>query len=162
MGHIVVKIGDDRYLVWSTVVDAPITYGMSRGEMKEHLSERTPVELDLALEQAERRLVRADDHGTSSMMGHESAEELMTFNRAGPGKSCLPVEDLIRQFWSRPDEQASAEDMYLEYQRQFGLVADEPHVRMMEAIPLAAGAEKTMGPAEEDKVQYLEIDTDAQ
>lgn len=106
MPQYVVKIGPDRYLLWSTVVDAPITYGMSRQEMKEHLVLETPVERDLALEQARRRLARADVRGTSSMVGHESAESLMSYNRAGPGESCLPVDELIRKYWSEPDEAA--------------------------------------------------------
>lgn len=59
-------------------------------------------------------------------------------------------------------EQADAEATYLEFQRQYGLVPEAPvGERTMDAIPLAT--EKTMGPpAEDEKLSYVEIDTNAQ
>lgn len=52
-------------------------------------------------------------------------------------------------------EQSAAEDTYLEYQRQYGLVPDAPsEARTMGSIPLT---EKTMGP-----VDFVEIDTSKQ
>lgn len=61
--------GRDEYLYFSTVVDHPTTYVMSRPEMREfllseHRSDSDPVALAVA------RLRRADANGTSAMWPH--------------------------------------------------------------------------------------------
>lgn len=104
MPQYVVKIGEDRYLEWSTVVDAPISHGMSRDEMKQHLASQERVEEDLALEQAERRLRRADETGTSSMDRTQTPETMMAYNRAGPRETRLSVEELIQRYRQYPED----------------------------------------------------------
>ena len=43
MGHTVYKVknkhNEDKYLVWSSVVDAPVTYGLSKGDLLRHFLE---------------------------------------------------------------------------------------------------------------------------
>lgn len=62
MGQAVVKAARDRdlYLVWSSIVDAPVAVG-NRAEMVEYVRQ----EWRLELERAEAALVRADENGSS-------------------------------------------------------------------------------------------------
>lgn len=71
--------GKKRFLDWSSITDAPTTHGMTRTE---------------ALERAAARAVdRAEECGASN---GRTAEEVASFNRAGPEETCLTYEALVR------------------------------------------------------------------
>ena len=99
----IVKIGENRYLEWSTVVDAPVSVGMSRDEMKDRLttplSSPLPKEVGVDLERIELRLARADEYGTSVRFARMSAEDLVKNNRAGPEETELTFEELVDEYW---------------------------------------------------------------
>ena len=94
MGRSIVKIRDrdqDWYLEWSSVVDAPVTYGMTLDELKAHTKEQYGQQgLDVLPE----RLARVEATGTSSMMGDRSVEEFIRGNRAGKGETCLTLAQI--------------------------------------------------------------------
>ena len=55
----------EEYLLWSTVVDAPVSGVMTRDEVLDWAAWGVPVDRDLAVEHARRRVARADEFGTS-------------------------------------------------------------------------------------------------
>lgn len=92
----IIKLAD-KYLLYSTIVDAPITYGMSKEELIEYLKEEGTDRL------IEDRLARVDKIGTSSRLD-SSAEETIEFNKAGPGESNLSVEEFIKTYITEIEE----------------------------------------------------------
>lgn len=95
MGQFIVKL-EGQYLIWSTVVDAPITRGLTLEELREYTVEEAKEE---ALRSLEERLMRVEEKGTSSRM-HSSAEGTITFNNAGVGNTELSVEQIV-EFYVR-------------------------------------------------------------
>ena len=102
MPRYIVRLSDagrDWYLEWSTVVDAPITYGASLDEFREHY--RSEYGED-GMRHLDERLRRVAANGTSSQMG-ESAEQLISGNRAGDDESELSMAAIIQKYClSRP------------------------------------------------------------
>jgi len=70
MGQFIVKVSpeEDAYFVWSTVVDAPVSYVMTRAEMETWLLEDAleQVRTQFAIESPP-RFRRADESGTSAL-----------------------------------------------------------------------------------------------
>ncbi len=96
MGTYIIKL-DNQYLLWSTVVDAPVSYGMKtqndvalelemRGQYTRNFPER--------MERVEKNGISATDH---------TLEELFKFNRAGPNESCLTKAEIIAQYCNHAD-----------------------------------------------------------
>jgi hypothetical protein len=96
MGQFIVKLGG-KYLVWSTIVDAPITYGMDEAELQEWVKDEYGQQ---GLRDLPARMERVEQKGTSALT-IESAERTVWFNRAGPGESQLTVEQIIEQYVTR-------------------------------------------------------------
>lgn len=82
------KTNENYYLFWSTVVDAPVSHGMSLEEFKKDY-----IKSDLT--NYEERIERVNKKGTSSLID-ESVDALISFNRAGPEESCLSYDELVR------------------------------------------------------------------
>lgn len=92
MPNYIIKLTKDPkvwYLEWSTVVDAPVTFGMSLKEFKSYYREQYGAasmrELDMRLERVERL-------GTSSLLGH-TVQELISTN---PKK--LTLDEIIEWY----------------------------------------------------------------
>lgn len=62
--------GRAEYLLWSTVVDAPVSEVMTRFEAMQCAADIPGVDRDLAWEQAERRIMRTDVQGSSERTPH--------------------------------------------------------------------------------------------
>lgn len=101
MGQFIVKLAG-RYIVWSTVVDAPVTYGMTLDELREHVQQRDGSNGLAALAS---RLERVEQYGTSSPH-HESPDEVMWLNRAGRNETALTKAQIIEHYIKRktPDD----------------------------------------------------------
>jgi hypothetical protein len=72
MGRYVAKLADDRYCEWSTVVDAPVSWVVSREAAVKAWTEE--------------RVARADRSGTSILDGYPAGttpEEIVRGNRRG-------------------------------------------------------------------------------
>lgn len=85
------------YLEWSTVVDAPVTFGMSLEDFKAYYKDEYGRS---SLDELEKRLERVEAKGTSSMI-HDSAEDVMDWNRAGKDGSSLSRQQLIDVYCTR-------------------------------------------------------------
>lgn len=85
--------GAGYYLEWSTVVDAPVTFGMSREEFADHHRREYGAKPDRLPE----RMGRVDRYGTSCRLG-TSAATMVAANRAGPDETELSMEELVRWY----------------------------------------------------------------
>ncbi|MEM9944684.1 MAG: hypothetical protein AAF810_01280, partial [Cyanobacteria bacterium P01_D01_bin.36] len=83
----------DYYLEWSTVVDAPVTSGMSLAEFKK-IYKREYGEKAFR-EDFDCRMARVNDHETSAF--DETLSELISGNRAGDGDE-LTYKEIIQKY----------------------------------------------------------------
>jgi hypothetical protein len=100
MSRFICKITEEDkiwYLEWSTIVDAPVTYGMSLEKFKEFYQAEYGRS---SLSELATRLERVEAKGTSSFM-HDSAEDVMDWNRAGKDGSSLSRQQLIDVYCTR-------------------------------------------------------------
>lgn len=79
------------YMVWSTIVDAPATFGMTRQELTEYVREQQGAD---GLRDLDQSLERVEKYG-SSYFEPQSAEEVLSFNRAGYQETELTLDQII-------------------------------------------------------------------
>ena len=105
MSHILFKLereGEVRYFEWSTICDAPLTFGMTLEELHDYVRERYGPP---GLEELPKRLERVERSGTSALPGPLSAEDLLKGNRAGAGETTIGIDEFWTRFVTeRPDE----------------------------------------------------------
>lgn len=80
MGRYLVKVDEDRYLLWSSIVDAPLGWIMSKAELNAHY-EFAPTRNDI--DRWVERAVPLSEVG---------------WNRAGPNEECLTPEQIIARY----------------------------------------------------------------
>lgn len=89
--HPVIYLGDDRYILWSGICDAPASYVMNRAQA-------------IAAGVPEEDLDQAQVRGHSYRKRPPAlAEQLLAFNRAGPDDCCLTVDAICRRYRSATD-----------------------------------------------------------
>jgi len=88
--------GQTCYIVWSEVVDAPITYGMNLEELRNWLIDNGEFTTEEAFQQ---RMGRVEKYGTSCATGPTSFEEMVRYNRAGDNETTLSLEELVEAYW---------------------------------------------------------------
>lgn len=96
MPRYIIKLGN-FYLEWSTVVDAPVTFGMPIEEFKEYCQAEYGRN---GCRDLERRLERVEECGTSSL-GLLTPFEIMKGNRAGRDESKLSLFNIVRAYCFR-------------------------------------------------------------
>lgn len=105
MAHGIIKLGG-QYLVWSTVVDAPVTYGMTLKKLREHLKTEHGEE---GLRSLPLRLERVEAKGTS-FVHDDDVTDTIWLNRAGPGEKPLHMVE-IEDFYVRRQEAPTSESL---------------------------------------------------
>jgi hypothetical protein len=98
MPQYIIKI-QDRYFIWSTVVDAPVTYGMNRDELEQFVQAEQGAR---GLEALPERLERVEQKGTSSRID-ASLAKLLVGNRAGDGETRLTEAEIYAKYASPPE-----------------------------------------------------------
>lgn len=93
MPRYIVKL-EDYYLEWSTIVDAPVTYGMPLEEFKEYYQEEYGLD---GMRYLAERLKRVEAKGISSRI-HSSVENLLTVNRAGENGKDISIKEIIEKY----------------------------------------------------------------
>lgn len=93
---------DGLFLEWSTVVDAPVTYGMTPEETRAYVLQRYG---DEGAATVDSRMARAVERGTSCISPPYTFADVVAGNRAGPDETELSKADLIRTYFERKDEQ---------------------------------------------------------
>jgi hypothetical protein len=93
MGQYIVKI-KDKFFMWSSIVDAPISAGLTEEELTEWIRQEHGRD---GLHTLPERLERVRQKGTSSHM-YDSAEEVIEGNHAGPNGSSLTADEIYEQY----------------------------------------------------------------
>jgi hypothetical protein len=96
MPSYIVKI-KDKYLEWSTIVDAPTTYGEDLETFKKRYIER---EIERIKVDLEKRLARVEKQGTSCQT-RLTVEVLIEFNRAGDDESELSIDGIYEKYCTK-------------------------------------------------------------
>ena len=96
MARIIVKLRD-YYFEYSSVVDAPVTWGMNREAFETYYREEYGRS---SLEDFQERMKRVEQNGTSSM-SESSVEEVLSCNCAGPNGSNLTVDEIYKFYCLR-------------------------------------------------------------
>lgn len=93
MARYIIKI-KDKYLEWSTVVDAPVTICATLDDFKEYyIAEHGKASIgELAY-----RLARVEAKGTSSHI-HGSLEDCIVGNRAGDNEETLTLDEIYEKY----------------------------------------------------------------
>jgi len=99
MGRFIIKI-KDRYFEWSTVVDAPITNGMTLDELHAHIKEEYGKQ---GLESLPERLKRVEACGTASYLD-KTVTDTIRGNRAGPKGKYLSAKQIYATYVNPPHE----------------------------------------------------------
>lgn len=100
MGKMIAQFGD-KYVEWSSVVDAPVTYLMTEEELKQYLLGQHGYKEGLW--RLEDRMARVHEKGTSSRMG-ETRQDLLRSNRAGEKEKTIRSEAKMVERYSQPAE----------------------------------------------------------
>lgn len=87
--------GKDYYMEWSTIVDAPVTYGLPKKEFEEYYGQEYGDSGSLKLP---KRMARVEKTGTSASSPNDSLENLISCNRAGDEETSLTKEQLIDKY----------------------------------------------------------------
>lgn len=93
MGQCIVKL-KEYYLIWSSIVDAPISEGMSLPDLKDWIREEYGRE---GLDALPARLARVEAKGTSAM-DDDDALDTIWLNRAGPDERPLTILGIYRHY----------------------------------------------------------------
>lgn len=103
---------DGWFFEWSTIVDAPVTFGMKLDEFKEYYRDQYGAE---GFRDLGERLDRALAKGTSSHM--ETGDELMDgYNRAGYRETYLTIPEIIRIYCEERREPVEGEGVELQHE----------------------------------------------
>jgi len=105
MAKHIIKLNDkkhdrDYYLEWSTVVDAPVTNGMSKKEFEQYYQEEYG---NSSIGELHERMKRVEEKGTSSQV-YKSVESLILCNRAGYDETELTCEQLVEKYCTNPEQ----------------------------------------------------------
>ena len=105
MGQFIVKLDEGKYVMWSSIVDAPVSYILNRKGIVELAFEKqislwdskyNKASQNYEREQAEVRVKKADEKGTSSYL--DTLSHLLTFNRAGSKGTSIGKEKIIKKY----------------------------------------------------------------
>lgn len=91
MPESIVKLTDagvERYLIWSTIVDAPVSDTLTRADVEATYQHQPGFS---------ERMARVEKHGTSCREP-TSVEDLVAFNRAGRGEACLTLDQILDHY----------------------------------------------------------------
>lgn len=92
------KTNTDYYLEWSTVVDAPVTYGLSLGEFREYYRHEYG---QSGMRDFDQRMERVEKTGSSAYQdGFLST--ILAHNRAGDSEKSLSREQILELYCRHP------------------------------------------------------------
>lgn len=93
MGNYIIRL-EDKYLIWSTVADAPTTGAMTREELVDYY--RTEYG-NSSMHDLRLRMARVDTFGTSAR-GDDCVMSTVACNRAGPDEATLSYEQIVDKY----------------------------------------------------------------
>lgn len=96
---------EERFLEWSTIVDAPVTCGMTEGELREYIRQEYGRQ---GLRRLDERIERCREKGTSAY--NVDREAAIAFNRAGPDETHATLEEIKESYCREPTDDGRPED----------------------------------------------------
>ncbi len=120
MPRTIIKI-KDRYFEWSSIVDAPVTYGMTEEELRQYIEKEYGRRGTEALPE---RLQRVEEVGTSEL-GASDIDYTIGCNRAGPQETRFTAEEIYRKFGTPTTEPFPGRKFYKTI-FQFEVLSEEP------------------------------------
>ena len=106
MGTYIVKIpcdGIDYYLEWSSIVDAPVTYGMTLDEFMSYYKSEYG---NNGLRGLDKRMKRVNETGTSDTVSRRPLNEWIRGNRAGDNEAELTLDQIANEYIrNRPQDE---------------------------------------------------------
>ena len=96
MPNYIIKIRD-HYLEWSTVSDAPETFGMTLTEFRDYYRDEYG---RASMDSLDKRLSRVEQNGVSAL-NYKSVADLIRTNRAGPSESTLTIDEIYEAYCLR-------------------------------------------------------------
>jgi len=99
MPRYIIKLGE-HYLEWSTIVDAPVTYGMTLDDFKQYYQREYGLE---GMRHLGERLARVEAKGTSAI-NHSDVKDTLAGNRAGEGETTLTRDQIYQAYCLRDPE----------------------------------------------------------
>lgn len=97
MSRPIIKLGD-YYLEWSSIVDAPIMFGLTLEEFKDYYEAKYGTS---GMNDLDARLERADLNGTSYLGDYNDVATTISCNHAGPDECELTEEELYQAYCLR-------------------------------------------------------------
>lgn len=88
------RLGDDQYIEWSSICDAPLTEVMPYAEAFQRFGPERMVR------------VEAQGHSAKNWTEEQTPEQLVSGNRAGPNEECLTLDALLRRYAPGADSDA--------------------------------------------------------
>lgn len=100
MANFVMKLADEKenkdyYLMWSTIVDAPVTYGMELDEFKTFYRDKYG---ESEYRELEERLKRVEKNGISGHPPYDNFQDFFNYNRAGDNETLLDKEGVLEKY----------------------------------------------------------------
>lgn len=89
------KNNKDYYMEWSTIVDAPLTYGCSIEDFKRYYKNKYGVS---GLSDLDARLERVEKTGTSGYSPFDDLDNLLSCNRAGENETTIDIETILERY----------------------------------------------------------------
>lgn len=99
MGRVIIKLTDPKtkkeyYLHWSSIVDAPVTYGLTKKEFKKYYKEEFGNE---GMRTLDKDLELVDKKGHSSHY-NMTVNDIIERNRAGKNEKKLTKKQIIERY----------------------------------------------------------------
>ena len=88
------KDNKEYYLEWSSVVDAPVTYGADINTFKQYYERQYG---KAGMQKLKERLRRVEKQGTSCAFG-STLDEMIACNRAGTNECKISKEDILNEY----------------------------------------------------------------
>ena len=92
MGNPIIKI-KDKFFIWSTIVDSPVSEGLTLDELKHIIKLQHG---KLGLRELDQRLKRVEMHGTS--MYNETLFSTIFGNKAGEKEKELTADEIYERY----------------------------------------------------------------
>lgn len=97
MPNLIMKLPNGNYIEWSTITDAPRTYGMPLGVFERFYREQYG---ENGMRELPERIARADRKGVSCCLA--GLDDYIEANRAGEGETCLTLDEIVEQYGTIP------------------------------------------------------------
>ena len=91
--------GEDFYLEWSSIVDAPVTSGMTLEEFEAYYREQYG---QCGMDRLPERMERVNETGASDGLNRDPVEDWIAFNYAGDDGRQITVDEIVDKYIRQP------------------------------------------------------------